>query len=71
MLGRGSIYLESKTSNASLKIRDRKVINSIIFPIFDLNPLLTSKYFHYTLFKQAYSILENTELSREDKNTLL
>jgi hypothetical protein len=48
-LGRGSIYLESKTSNASFKIRDRKFINSRILPIFDSNPLLTSKYFHYSL----------------------
>lgn len=70
-LGRGSIYIESQSSSASFKIRDRKVIASIIFPIFDQNPLLTSKHFHYTLWKKAYSILENPELSSQDKNTLL
>lgn len=62
-LGAGSI-----SKSASFKITDRKFLNSIVFPIFDSNPLLTSKHYQYLLFKKAFSILENTELSKVDKN---
>lgn len=49
-------------------IRDRKVLNEIIFPIFDKYPLLTCKYFSYLRFKKAYDILENNSLSTNQKN---
>jgi len=70
-LGVGSISVESKTSMASFRIRDRKTIGSIIIPIFDQYPLLTSKYFNYAKFKEAYSILENPDLSKLERNRLL
>lgn len=43
----------------------------MIFPIFDKYPLLTTKYFNYIKFKQAYQILENKELSKQDKTRRL
>jgi hypothetical protein len=56
---------------ANFIIRDRKVIEKIIFPIFDKYPLLTSKYFDYIKFKNAHSILKDPLLSNEEKNKLL
>jgi hypothetical protein len=42
-LGCGSIYIEKKNNIASFIIRDRKILNSILIPICDKYPLLTSK----------------------------
>ena len=70
-LGVGSIFVESKKDLVHFRIRDRKVINSIIFPIFDKYPLLTTKYFNYNIFKEAYFILENKNLTKLEKNKLL
>jgi hypothetical protein len=70
-LGFGSVQLDTKTTNTDFRIRDKKIINKVIFPIFDKYPLLTSKYFEYTKFKKAYEILTNLNISSEEKNTLL
>jgi len=70
-LGAGSIFVESKKDLAHFRIRDRKVINSIIFPIFDKYPLLTTKYFNYNIFKEAYFILENKDLNKLERNKFL
>jgi hypothetical protein len=70
-LGVGSITVESKRDLAHFRIRDRKVINNVIFPIFDKYPLLTTKYFNYKIFKEAYIILENNSLTKLEKNNLL
>lgn len=70
-LGVGSVYIDSKCNKADFRIRDRKTIGSIILPIFDKYPLLTSKYFSYQKFKKAYEILENPNLSTKDKDNLL
>jgi LAGLIDADG DNA endonuclease family protein len=56
---------------AVFKIRDRKKLANIIFPIFDKYPLLTTKYFHYLRFKEAYSILENTNLTKVQQDELM
>jgi hypothetical protein len=56
---------------ADFRIKDKNIINKIIFPIFDKYPLLTSKHFHYLKFKKAYGILTNLELSKEDRDELL
>jgi hypothetical protein len=52
-------------------IRDRKKLKEFIFPIFDNYPLLTSKQFDYIKLKKAYHILENTNLSKYEKDKLL
>lgn len=49
-------------------IRDRKTIETVIIPIFDKYPLLTTKYFDYVKFKKALVILNNANLSKKDKN---
>jgi len=70
-LGVGNINKETKTNLAVFKIRDRKKLANIIFPIFDKYPLLTTKYFHYLRFKEAYSILENTNLTKVQQDELM
>jgi hypothetical protein len=70
-LGYGSVQVESKTTNADFRIRDKHVINKIIFPIFDKYPLLTRKIFDYLKFKKAYSIITDLNITNEDKDRLL
>lgn len=52
-------------------IRDRKKLANFIFPIFDKNPLLTSKRFDYLKLKKAYDILEDKNLFKEEKDKYL
>lgn len=66
-LGYGSITKDGK--KLQLFIRDREILDSVIIPIFDKNPLLTTKYFDYIKLKKALAILNNNDLSKEDKNT--
>jgi len=68
-LGVGSITKDD--TKAQYFIRDRKIIESVIIPIFDKYPLLTTKYFDYVKLKKALVILNNTSLSKEDKNIKL
>jgi LAGLIDADG endonuclease/Cytochrome C and Quinol oxidase polypeptide I len=70
-LGVGHITSEVKTNMVNYRIRDRKVLYEIIFPIFDKYSLLTSKYFYYLKFKEAYNILENSNLTKIEKNVLM
>lgn len=70
-LGVGSVYVSSNNLKADFRIRDRKTIGSVILPIFDKYPLLTSKYHSYSKFKKAYNILENSDLTTQEKDILL
>lgn len=70
-LGVGSVNLESKNTRADFRIRDRKSIGTVILPIFDKYPLLTSKFYEYQKFRKAYDILNNSELSTDEKDSLL
>lgn len=70
-LGVGTIYVEKNGNMADFRIRDRKVLESVIFPIFDKYPLLTSKQFNYFKFKEAYAILSNPSLTKSEKDTLM
>lgn len=70
-LGYGSVTKYEKSKMANLRISDSKVLAKIIFPIFDRYPLLTSKYFYYLRFKQAYQILEDSSLTTEQKNNTI
>ena len=53
------------------RIRDRKKLASIIFPILDKYPLLTSKQFNYLKFKEAYKILEDNNYTKTQKDELM
>lgn len=70
-LGVGSVSLDTNSLNADFRIRDRKTIGSVILPIFEKYPLLTSKYYSYSKFKEAYNILENDNLTTLEKDKLL
>jgi len=70
-LGVGNINIESKTKMVNYRIRNRKFIAKIIFPIFDKYLLLTSKYFNYLKFKKAYEILEDKSLTKTQKDESL
>jgi len=52
-------------------IRDRKVIETILIPIFDKYPLLTTKHYDYVKLKKALAILNNISTTKEEKNSKL
>ena len=68
-LGVGSVTKDN--TKGQFFIRDRKLLEKVILPIFDKYPLLTSKQFNYLRFKEAFYILENTNLSKEKKDVKL
>lgn len=70
-LGVGNINKETKTKMVNYRIRDRNKLAEVIFPIFDKYPLLTSKYFNYLKFKEAYKILEDTKLTKTQQYELM
>jgi len=70
-LGIGNINKEIKTNICNFRIKDKKMLANIIFPIFDKYPLLTSKYFYYINFKEAYKILEDANLTKIQKDELM
>uniref|UniRef100_UPI0020280F8E hypothetical protein n=1 Tax=Russula rosea TaxID=176822 RepID=UPI0020280F8E len=70
-LGIGKINKETKTKTVNYWIRDRNKLAEVIFPIFDNYPLLTSKYFNYLKFKEAYNILEDTNLTKIERDELM
>ena len=62
---------DSKDNTAEFRIRNYQHIIQTILPIFDKYPLLTSKHFHYNLFKEAILIMANPALSKEQKDKLI
>jgi hypothetical protein len=70
-LGIGNINKEVKTKMVNYRIRDRKKLAEVIFPIFNKYPLLTTKYFNYLKFKKAYRILEDTTLTKTQQDELM
>ncbi len=69
-LGVGSITKDGEKKSQYF-IRDRKVIETVLFPIFDKYSLLTSKYFDYIKLKKALFILNDDTLCSEEKNIKL
>jgi hypothetical protein len=67
MLGVGHVTVEKSSDMASFRIRDRKQLAKVIFPIFDQFPLLTTKQFYYDRCKKAYCILEDDTLSKIER----
>ena len=68
-LGVGSVNKDNL--KGQFVIRDRKNLAKVIFPIFDKYPLLTSKLFDYLKLKKAYDILENINISKNEKDQFL
>jgi len=66
-LGVGSITKDG-TTKVQYFIRDRKVIEKFLIPIFDKYPLLSTKYYDYMKLKKALLILNNLSLTKEEKN---
>jgi hypothetical protein len=58
-------------TKAQYFIRDRKVIERVLIPIFDKYPLLTTKYFDYIKFKKALLVLNNNDLTIQEKDVEL
>lgn len=70
-LGAGNIIVEKNNNFAQFRIRDRSVLELIIFPIFDKYTLLTSKYFNYIKFKKAHAILSDKSLTKLEKDLFM
>lgn len=56
---------------AEYRIRNKQHLLEYIIPLFDQNPLLTSKYYNYELFKKALEISNNPNLSVVQRHALL
>jgi hypothetical protein len=67
----GSISIDKNSNIAMFRVRDRKLLVHYILPIFDSYPLLTTKYYYYDRFKKILHILENNNLSKSEKDTLI
>lgn len=65
-LGAGSITKDG--NKLQFFIRDKRILESVIIPIFEKNSLLTTKYFDYIKLKKALAILNNNDLSKAYKN---
>lgn len=66
VLGVASIA-NSGINMRKLRIRDRSVLKSVIIPIFDQLPLLTSKMYRYKLWVSAMLIWEDPTLTKEER----
>lgn len=67
----GSIFIEKDGNMAVFRIRDRKSLENIIFPIFDKYSLLTTKQFNYEKFKKSHAVLSNIVLTKLEKDLRL
>ncbi|KAL6766031.1 hypothetical protein ACKKBG_M90145 (mitochondrion) [Auxenochlorella protothecoides x Auxenochlorella symbiontica] len=70
-LGGGSITIETSKKMGTFRIRDIKMLRETIIPIFETYPLLTSKFYSYTRFKNAISVIDNDSLTKSEKNSLV
>ena len=61
ILGVGKVQV-AVDGMAEYRIRDRKLILKHIIPLFDQHRLLTSKYYHYDLFKKALFIATSSNI---------
>lgn len=68
-LGVGSITKDGNLGQYF--IRDRKIIEQKLIPIFDEYPLLTTKYFDYDKLKKALHVLNDVNLTKYNKHIKL
>ena len=66
----GSITKDG-TDKVQYFIRDKKIIETILIPIFDKYPLLTTKHYDYVKFKKALAVLNNISFTNQEKNSKL
>ena len=72
ILGVGTVSVpNSKDNTAEYRIRNSKVIATVILPIFDKYTLLTSKQYHYSIFRKALLIYLDSTFSSEEKDQKL
>lgn len=71
ILGVGTVYVPANGRTASYRLRNVEHIVLYLLPIFDIYPLLTSKFYNYNLFKQAALILYDKNLSIRKKDLKL
>ena len=72
MLCVGSVSISNSNDNiAEFRIRKIHHIIQYILPIFDKYPLLTSKHFNYTIFKQAILIMNDSTFTKEQKDIFI
>lgn len=64
----GSVFVDEKNKQAVFRVRNKTHILKHIIPLFDAFPLLTSKHFKYSVFKEALLISINDKLSIKEKN---
>lgn len=67
LLGIGSVIKDD--TKAQFSIKDRIKMQNFVFLIFDQYPLLTYKRFIYDKFKEAYFILDDNNLTKEEKDS--
>lgn len=69
IIGVGSVSVPQDRENiAEYCVRNIDHIIQYILPIFDSFPLLTSKYFNYSKFREAILIIRSKDLTKEQKN---
>ena len=68
-LGLGSVTIHN--SKGQFLIRNRKIIETVILPIFDKYPFFTSNYFDSLRFKKTLDILNNISLTNKEKDIKL
>jgi hypothetical protein len=69
MLSIGSVSVpNSKDNTAEFRIRNIQHIIQYVLPIFETFPLLTRKYFHYKLLRDAILIMNDYTLTKEEKD---
>nr|YP_010692843.1 LAGLIDADG endonuclease domain-containing protein [Schizosaccharomyces osmophilus]WCA44842.1 LAGLIDADG endonuclease domain-containing protein [Schizosaccharomyces osmophilus] len=72
ILGIGKVnILQTDKNEAEYRLRRNDLIIQYILPIFDNNPLLTSKYFNYMQFRQAILIMNDSSLTSVKKDNLI
>jgi len=71
IVGVGEVVVSGDNDMASFRVRRITNIVQYVLPVFDENPLLTSKYFNYALFKRAALIMTNSSLSTSEKDAQL
>lgn len=69
IIGVGSVSVsQDKSNTAEYRVRNIQHIIQYILPIFDSFPLLTSKYFSYSKFREAILIINDSNLTKQEKN---